>query len=185
MPIETGMRLSIPGNQKRIAIISVLVLVVIFSFTAGRVLVGTWHANMGSVALAKFELQNWPTNEWAVLNENASLEPIEKSFRSALRYSPSDRTALYRLGLIAMMERDFADAVLHLEEVYNQQNDHHGVKKNLAYAYTWIGEIEKALPLLKEIPEALQEMEVYGWWWGIQGEEELAQRAALAASAID
>ena len=43
--------------------------------------------------------------------------------------------------------------------------------------YVWLGEYDKATPLLVSIPEARTELGIYVWWWQAQGYPELSERA--------
>ena len=52
------------------------------------------------------------------------------------------------------------------------------MRKALGYDLTWLEEFDAARPLLEGIPEAPTELEMYAWWWGTQGRDDLALRAA-------
>jgi len=140
-------------------------------------LLGTWHANMGAVGLARNELATWPTDEWTVVTAETELDSPETRFQRALIYRPEQRTARHRLGLMAMMHQDFAKAIHHLEQAHIGATDHHGIKKNLAFSYVWQGEFESALALFADVPEAMDELGVYVWWWETQGRSDLSINA--------
>jgi hypothetical protein len=78
-----------------------------------------------------------------------------------LAYEPEYPGAHYRLGLIAMLKRDFPTAVSHLEVAHRADPDHRGIVKALGFSYIWNGQIEAALPLLSLIPESKQEIAIY------------------------
>ncbi len=155
-----------------LAAISPLVFILLNSFIAA------WDANIGAVNMAKIELQNWPSVEWVSGDQSATYSQIEDNFINSLSNNPLDRTAHYRLGLISMAGMDFPAASEHLEVARSVSPEHRGIRKNLGYCYTWLGEFDQAEIVLRQIPEALTEMDTYVWWWQIQGEEELVKNAA-------
>jgi hypothetical protein len=55
----------------------------------------------------------------------------------------------------------------------------------LGYDYVWLGQFDRAASLLARIPEAGDELGVYAWWWGTQGREDLAERAAQMAVRLE
>ena len=61
---------------------------------------------------------------------------------------------------------------------------HRGIKKSLGYAYTWLGEFDKAFALLEQIPESRTEMETYTWWWNTTNREDLSQKASNMADLL-
>jgi tetratricopeptide (TPR) repeat protein len=109
-----------------------------------------------------------------------ALEIAEKSFHSSLQFDPDNRTANQRLGMIAMYRQDFESAVGYLEEAHDQAPDHRGIIKLLGYSYIWFGKIDMGQSLLSQIPEARDELNVYIWWWGTQGRNDLSENASLA-----
>ena len=141
-----------------------------------------WHANLGAVEMAKVELAGFPANEWAGAKHDAELVSAEESLLSSLQFDTLNRTANYRLGLISMSRRDFSSALDYLLEAYRQAPQHHGIVKSLGYCYVWMGDIDNAGLLLKNIPEAKSELNVYIWWWDAQGRSDLSTKAAIMSS---
>ena len=47
----------------------------------------------------------------------------------------------------------------------------------MGYSYTWLGQYEQASMLLADLPDVIQELGVYIWWWGAMGREDLAGNA--------
>ncbi|NIS83028.1 MAG: tetratricopeptide repeat protein [Anaerolineales bacterium] len=141
-------------------------------------LLANWYANLGAVQMAQVELAAWPTGKWNDGRNVTALSPAEDLFNRALQLDPTNRTAHHRLGLIAMLRRDFTSAVSHLERASEQDPGHRGIQKSLGYSYVWSGHLERAADLLRDIPEARDEMQVYRWWWGTQGREDLTAYAA-------
>ena len=127
--------------------------------------------------MAKVELADFPTGSWDEGQPEDLYSPAEALFQRALTYEPANPRAHYRLGLIAMLKRDFPAAVNHLEIAYQGDPYHRGMIKALGLSYLWNGQIEASLPLLSLIPESNQEVEVYTWWWGEQNRPDLATNA--------
>ena len=137
-----------------------------------------WTANLGAVRMARVELAQWPTNEWADGSLVDALEPAEALFHHSVSADSANVTARYRLGLIATMRRDYEDAVNHLSVARTVDADHQGIRKALGYSYLWAGQPVDALELLSGLPQIEREMQAYVNWWQVRGREELAERAA-------
>jgi tetratricopeptide (TPR) repeat protein len=165
-------------------LVLLLILAGAFFLTTKQSPESVWQANLGSLEMAKAELADWPLNRWDDGSNVAALEPAAVLLKKALVADPDNRTAHYRLGLIAFLNRDFDEAVTHLEEAYRLGGFHKGIRKALAFSYVWAGRFDEALPLLAEIPEAEYEMGVYTWWWGTQGRDDLANAAQEALSEL-
>jgi hypothetical protein len=154
---------------------AVVVLLLVFF---QRQILSAGLADVGSVLLARDELRGWPTarQDGAVPPEARVL--AAKLFSRALALDPGNVSANYRLGLMAMDARDFLGARSPLQTARARDPGHRGVLKALAYDLTWLGVLDEAMPLFEGIPEASQELGVYAWWWGTQGRDDLAERAA-------
>ena len=90
----------------RLAISIALVLIVFFLLNANK-LRAAWYANIGAVQMAKVELAGFPTNQWTEPSILPSLEQTDALFHAAVRADPWNRTENHRLGLIALLRRDF------------------------------------------------------------------------------
>jgi hypothetical protein len=161
-----------------------LILICIFMLNLNRIR-SAWEANLGAVQMAKAELAGFPTNQWADPSILPQLEQADAALRTALLSDPANRTANHRLGLIALLRRDFPSAAAFLEEAYRSAPNHRGVIKALGYCYAWLGEMEKARSFLSKIPEARTELDVYTWWWRAQGQPGLAERASTILSELN
>jgi tetratricopeptide (TPR) repeat protein len=138
-----------------------------------RPLQATWHANLGCVLQARGDLlESLNEEQQAVLRRRAV-----KQYRRAIRIAPHNRTAQQQMGLILMDERHFQDAVLHLEKAWQADPDNTTTHKALGLAYVWVGELEKAKPLLQNVPDIVEELNVWGWWRGTQQQTQLAINA--------
>jgi hypothetical protein len=161
-----------------------LILIALMVLTFHRPLLGNLYANLGALDMARVQLVGWPTGRWDEGHNVMALEPAEALFAQALQFDAANQTAHYRLGLIAMLQRDYETAVYHLEMAYQEAN-HRGIRKNLGYSYAWTGQLDKAQELLSTIPEAREELEIYSWWWSTQGQEDLALYAGRMLQLMD
>lgn len=139
-----------------------------------------WFSNLGAVQMAKVELAGFPTNQWAEADIVEKLQDAETSFLASVEADPSNRTANHRLGLISMLRRDFVSGCAYLEGAREQSPGHRGIIKSLGYCYVWLGEYGKARLYLAQILESRGELDVYIWWWGTQGRNDLSENASLA-----
>ena len=156
------------------AITGIWVIVVLTNLNQIR---AVWYANIGAVQLAKEELAGFPDSGWVGTDIIPQLDMVDASLRSALRFDPTNRSANQRLGLINMYRRDFETAIYFLETARFQAPNHRGIIKSLGYSYAWSGDIDKAQLFLSQIPEAVEELDVYIWWWDAQGQSELSNNA--------
>lgn len=177
----------LPALQKRkILVFSLsLLLIVVISAVNVNNLVSIWYSNIGAIQMAQAELENFPANKWATADILPELEQARFSLQSALRYDPNNATANYRLGMIFMLSQDFESALVNLEAAHKTIPNHRGVTKSLAYCYTWLGEMDNAQLLLESIPESQSELEVYEWWWGTQGRQDLSANAYQLVSLLN
>jgi O-antigen ligase len=142
------------------------------------------EANIGSVNMARMQLKDWPSGKWQTADKVGVLSSAKEWFYDALKFDSSNRTANYRLGLIALQEENFKIAVTFLQEARRHSPDHRGVRKALGYALTWMGENQQAVWLLSSVPEAVDELDVYSWWWNNQGNRDLAEKASQMNSQL-
>ncbi len=162
-------------NYRRVSLVALgLVAVTIFNWNTFR---SAWYANVGAVHLAKVELVGFPTDQWVAPSLYPELDTAQSSLHSALQADPTNRTANHRLGLISMLRGDFLTACAYLESAYEEAPTHRGITKSLGYCYAWLGDREKAPVFLKDIPEALAELDAYIWWWETKGRLDLSDNA--------
>lgn len=147
-----------------------------------RPLLAQWHANLGALAQDKVALENWPTGEWDDGSRADQLAPAVQEFEAALAIEPTNHTALVRLGLAAMTRLDFQGAAGLLQNAYDADPGQRVVVKTLGYARLWQGDYSRAASLLATIPEAPDELKIYGWWWlNKRNRSDLAKYAAAMA----
>jgi O-antigen ligase len=175
-------------RRRRFYLRTVSVIVLILAFIAVvnlNQIRAIWNANLGAVRLAKEELAGFPDTGWAGDEIVPRLDAADASLRTSLQFDPANRTANHRLGLINMLRWDFDSASGYLETAHKQAPEHRGIIKSLAYCHVWLGDMVKAEFLLSEIPEASDEMDVYVWWWGTQGRDDLSANASVMASRLE
>jgi tetratricopeptide (TPR) repeat protein len=136
------------------------------------------YANVGAVEMARHELNGFPEARWDERKDLSDLKLARRYLSYALELDPNNRAATYRLGLIAMLEGNFAEATPRLEAALTGRTIPRGLAKTLGYSHTWLGNYERASELLLLVPEARYEMQVFSWWWGTQNRPDLAERAA-------
>ena len=165
-------------------LIPIILIVTVFAFNFNKAK-SMWFSNLGSVQMSQAELRDFPTDQWADMGILPELETADASLRSALQFDINNKTANYRLGMIAMLRRDFDTAAHYLEVAYKQMPNHRGIIKTLGYCYVWLGEEDNAQLLLTKIPEAKNELSIYNWWWGVQGRSDLSEKAAIMVSKLE
>jgi hypothetical protein len=155
------------------------VALVFYVLLSRNQILSDWYANRGAIEMARVELADWPTDQWDDGRHAANLAPAEALFNQALTYNQMNNTAHYRLGLIAMLKRDFEKAIGHLEAAQQLEPNNQGIWKTLGYSYLWLGDFDNAFTRLRAIPESRQELNVYVTWWANQGRPDLAGNAAI------
>jgi len=176
-----------PEFNDRMIVISLFIIagLVIGLWTGGtRKLKAIWYSNLGAVQLAQAELDGFPDKGWVGDEIVPKLGKADASLHSSLQLDPDNQTANHRLGLVYMFRRDFESASIYLKRANDQAPNHRGIIKSLGYCYLWLGEYDKAWFLLAQIPEAREELDVYTWWWGTQGREDLSEKASMMLSEL-
>jgi tetratricopeptide (TPR) repeat protein len=137
-----------------------------------------WAANLGALQLARAELVGWPTNKWDTGEDLQRFDAATALFEQALAVDSQNRTANHRLGMIAMVKRDYETAVFHLEQAQAAADSHRGITKSLGYSYVWNNQLDQAAETLLKIPESRAEMSVYANWWEQRNRPDLAAKAS-------
>ena len=147
------------------AVVGAFLIAVLFGL---HPLPATLHANLGCVLQARGDLP-------ASLDDGQRVALRQQAvdhYRRAIQSAPHDRTAQQRLGVILMDENRFGDAVEHLEAAWRVDPGNTTTHKALGLAYMWVGELEKAKPLLQNAPNIIAELNAWGWWRGTQQQVE-------------
>jgi O-antigen ligase len=162
----------------------VFVMIVIGLAIGNSAVRSRWYANLGDVTMARKDLAEWPFKEWNSNIDVSGYESAERDYVRSVELHPDQRTAWHRMGLISLQSRNFNQAIAELENALIYDPRHRGIRKNLGYAYTWVGADDKAILLLNDISEAAGEMETYSRWWRGQQRPDLATRAKVMASEL-
>jgi hypothetical protein len=126
----------------------------------------TYHANRGCMVQARADLA--PS-----LDDSQRVALRQKAFdhyRRAVLIDPDNRTARQRLGLMLVDETRFDEGVEHLEVAWQADSGNTTTRKALGLAYVWVGELGEAQPLLQDVPDIVEDLNVWGWWRGTQGQ---------------
>jgi tetratricopeptide (TPR) repeat protein len=89
-------------------------------------------------------------NQGNIYLELNRLEDAEKIFRAVLESDPSNASAHYGLGQVALSRRSYAEAAGHFEKALAQVPDANRIHYSLAMAYRGMGEAEKARAQLEQ-----------------------------------
>jgi tetratricopeptide (TPR) repeat protein len=135
------------------------------------------YANLGAVAMARVELAGFPEANWNQAHALADFQNARAFFDQARQLDPNNRTAAHRLGLLAFQAGDYEQAATALA-IAGGPAPSRGLAKPLGYSYTWLGELERAGPLLLQVTEARYELDLYSSWWPTQNRPDLAERSA-------
>lgn len=177
---------SSPGSSRSLLGLQLFVALGVLGFILinMKVIRSAWYANLGAIQMAKVQLAGFPTNHWTEPSILPMLDPADATFHAALQANPANPTANYRMGLITMLRQDFPSAAAYLEKANQGAYPHRGLTKALGYCYVWLGNMERASTFLNQISEARDELDVYVWWWGMQGRDDLAQNASIMYSRL-
>ena len=141
----------------------------------------TWHANQGCILHARGDLlESLDDGQRATLRRQAMAH-----YRRAIQSNPRDRTAQQRLGLILVDEARFQEGVEHLEIARQAAPSNTTTRKALGLAYVWVGELEKAEPLLQDVPDIVEELNVWAWWRDTQQQMEQSVNAYRMSLLLD
>jgi hypothetical protein len=169
------------GARSRVLTAAVVGVFLIAVAVGLQPLVATWHANLGCVLQARGDLlASLNDGQRATLRREAA-----DRYRRAIQVDPYDRTARQRLGVILMDENRFDEAVEHLQVAWQADPDNTTTHKALGLAYVWVGEMERARPLLQNVPDIVEELNTWAWWRGTQGQMEQSVNAYRASLLLE
>ncbi len=132
--------------------------------------VAAWHANVGAVRQAQAELGK-PASAPPV---TAALQSARARFNRALAVDPRNPTANMRLALMDMDAGRFDAAAGHAALAWNADRNNPAARKALGLASVWVGDLDRARPLLERVPGIVDELNAWGWWRANRGEPALA-----------
>lgn len=138
-------------------------------------------ANLGAVRQTRAELREGLGDDVRA----TYLQAAAASYKRALDLEPRNLTANLRLGILALDAGRYQEAVSYLEAASEAEPNDPAVRKALGLAYIWVGRLDQAESLLVGVPEIAKELNTWGWWWGQQGKDTLAQNAFQMATRLD
>lgn len=175
----------VKGSLKPKWLAAAALLLVGSTLVGWRTLASSAYANIGTLQMDAVLLLGFPHGEWERHFPSEQVAPALLHFQRSLAFDPANTTSNYRIGHIALLSGNFYLAVSHLESAFQEDLDHRGVRKALGLAYVWNGNITEGAALLKMIPEAVEELDVYTWWWNTQGRSDLSSYAERALGLLN
>lgn len=175
-------------NRIAIAIATILASAAfIFGIVKMNDLRASWEANRGALAQAQVELPPIKFSDAppAQVRRAADLRNAIARYNAALELDARNREAHARLGIIALDREDFETATRELEAAWQADPHQRATIKALGMAYVWMGEIDRAEPLLKQIPEAARELRLAQWKWEQRKRMDMAARAAAILERLE
>jgi tetratricopeptide (TPR) repeat protein len=144
-----------------VGVMVIFLVIVVISLLPIR---ATWYANLGGLLQARGDLpESLEDGQRDALRQQAV-----DYYERAIQIAPDHRTARQRLGLISVDEMEFQGAVEHLEAAWRADPNNTTTHKALGLAYVWVGELEKAQPLLQDVKDIVYELNIWAWWRGTQ-----------------
>jgi len=138
-------------------------------------LASVWHSNLAALEQSRSDLAQGSVFD---INTFPTDTRVEQSLLLALELNPSNRTAYHRMGMLALRHGEFERGAMYLEAASTLDPEHPGIAKALGYAYTWLGEIDRAYDIFTHFPETGYELSLYADWWLTQDRHDLAENAA-------
>jgi O-antigen ligase len=135
--------------------------------------------NLGTVKQAKAELAALPGDV-----REGYLRSAIVDYERTLKLAPDNRTANLRLGNLAVADGRYEEGVAHLEIVWRASPEDQTARKALGLAYAWVGEIDRAAELLKHTKDIVAELNVWGWWHGQEGRQQVSMNAYRTSLAL-
>lgn len=143
--LEARSRRALPAGFWRWGVLAVVVAITVGAGLNWRSLTVIWHLNQGALYQTKAELSS---------RDSTTLARARGHFEQILALNPNHPSAHYRLGIMALDQKDFSGAVAHLRQAYQRQPDNESASKALALAYRATDQFEKADALFAQLNPA-------------------------------
>jgi hypothetical protein len=154
----------------------IVVILVVIAVIFWRPLLSAWYANLGAIHQTRAELA--PNLDDSARETAAKLAVDD--FARALNLSSTQPVANWRLGLMALDRENFETAVTYLEQAYQHEPGNQPTLKALGLAYLWVGRLDDAEKLLRQIDdqgELIEELGNWSNWRKSQGQTKLSEYA--------
>jgi len=139
-----------------------------------------WHANLGALDQARADAAiAAAAGDGAEARARAAAR-----FTRALALAPDDGPALRRAGMLALDRGQYDEAMRRLAGAWAVEPGHPPTRKAYGLAAVWIGDVELASQLLREVPGMADELTTWSRWRNQRGETALAMAAARTALAL-
>lgn len=136
--------------------------------------------NLGALLQMRADL----TPEMSPGQKSEFLQRASKYFQQSLAFRSDQRGANYRLGLIALENLEFEQAILYFESAHPSGSGHTGLKKALGLAYTFSGMVEEGRPLLVGQIDIVNELNYWGYYFGRLQKMDASRNAYLQADLV-
>jgi len=153
----------------------ILIVLGLLIFSTWHSITSVWQSNLAALEQSRSDMVQGIVFD---INTFSSDSRVEQSLLDALELNPNNRTAHHRMGMLALRHGEYERGAMYLEAASALDPEHPGIAKALGYAYTWLGEIDRAYSIFTNFPETGYELSLYANWWLTQDREDLAEYAA-------
>ena len=156
------------SNQVRVSRIVPLLLLLVIAWIGRRPILAAAYANLGALEQTRIELQNYSWPAWSFQDEirqQADLNAAAGAFRQALHHQPSNATANRRLGMIALADGDYAQALAYLEVAYSATPGDNATRQLLGEAFIANGRVDEGVALWQTVDRTQRRLEIRNWWY--------------------
>jgi len=152
-----------------------------------RRLLGGWHANLGALEQTRVELGAYDAEQFDRLTldqvrQREDLRRAQQQFHQALTWDSANATARQRLAQIALGRGEYAEALAHLQVLWNSGRRDRRTRLLLGDALVAEGRVQEAATVIRGLPWAqsrlLYQVETRYW------RQKDFQRAAHACETI-
>jgi hypothetical protein len=124
-----------------------------------RRLLGTWHANLGALEQTRVELGAYDAEQFDRLTldqvrQREDLGRAQRQFHQALAWDSANVTARQRLAQIALSRGEYAEALAHLQVLWNSGSRDRRTRLLLGDALVAEGQVQEAATVIGGLPWA-------------------------------
>lgn len=162
---------------------AILIAALIIGILFQRPLLSAWYANLGAVYQTYADLSPDLDDK----TQKAAINQAIIYFERSLNLNPTQPIANRRLGMIALSWDNFTKSNYFLEKAYKQEPNNQATLKALGLAYLWVGRLDEAEKLLRQVNDQNMLIEELGIWSNLresQGQMDLAEYAYSLAERL-